>query len=68
MKLIWVNVSMTQRFGVVVFHRSIVDWGVNLKVNLAVNLKMTLGVAVNLKVIQAVNLKGPSYWALDVTA
>ena len=54
MKLIWMNVSMTQRFSVVVFHRSIVDWGVNLKVTLAVNLKVTF--AVNLKVTLAVNL------------
>ena len=34
MKLIWMNVSMTQRFGVVVFHRSVVDlWGSKLEVD-----------------------------------
>ena len=27
MKLMWMNVRMTQRFSVVVFHRSIVAWG-----------------------------------------
>ena len=68
MKLIWMNVRMTQRFSVVVFHRSIVDWGVNLKVPLAVNLKVTMAVAVHLKVTLTVNLKVSSYWALDVTA
>ena len=31
MKLIWMNVRMTQRFSVVVFHRSIVDWGGKLE-------------------------------------
>ena len=55
MKLTWMNVRMTQRFSVVVFHRSIVDWGVNVQVTLAVNLKVTLAVAVNLKMTLTVN-------------
>ena len=42
------NVRMTQRFSVVVFHRSLVDWqGGNLKVTLAVNLTVPCSWAID---------------------
>ena len=67
------NVRMIQRFGVVVFHRSMVNWGVNLKVTLPVNSDsklegaLLLGTRCHCMNTMSQNMKSFHVCPLDVT-